>query len=196
MSKSVPVLGPIIKANHAALVNLIEMDTQPYGGSVTTYRFCTGWYQLDWGGFTYTASGNIIEIDPIEETLQNKATGAVFTISGVDPSSRSLALDAQYSYPGRPVRIYLAGLSASYAIQAVDLRFSGFIDKMTIIDKGGLGAGNTVVKITCENKLVRLRQADGSRMSDEQQRKLHPGDTAFRHLVNMRERVLTFTSKQ
>lgn len=192
--KPISTLNSIIKANHSIIVNLIEMDTQPYGGSTTTYRFCTGWYNLSWAGNTYTASGNIIDIDSHEETLDNRATGITFTISGVGPSERALALDAQYEYPGRAVRIYLAGLNSDYTVAAADLRFAGFINTMTIQDKGGASSGNTVVRIACENKLLRLRRAEGRRMSDEQQRKLHSGDTGFRHLVNMRERVLTFTS--
>lgn len=192
--KSIATLNSIIKSNHSILVNFIEMDTQPYGGAVTTYRFCTGWYSLTWNGNTYTASGNIIDIDSHEETLDNRATGVTFTISGVGPSERALALDAQYEYPGRAVRIYLAGLNSDYTVAAADLRFAGFINTMTIQDKGGASTGNTVVRISCENKLLRLRRAEGRRMSDEQQRKLHTGDTGFRHLVNMRERVLTFTS--
>jgi hypothetical protein len=196
MPKSIPVLGPIIKADHAALVNLIEIDTQPYGGPVTTFRFCTGWYNLSYSSNTYTASGNIIEIESMEDTIQNKASGAVFTISGVDPSSRSLALDAAYAYPGRPVRIYLAGLNADYTVAAADMRFSGFINKMTLLDRGGIGGGgaNTTVRITCENKLLRLKRAEGRRMNDEQQRKVDVTDTGFRHLVNMRERVIAFTA--
>ena len=98
--KSIGTLNSIIKAPHSILSNLIEMDTQPYGGSVTTYRFCTGWYPLVWNGNTYIASGNIIQICPV-----GALTSASYRFRSRPFDLVSVASVAEHDASGSAIRI-------------------------------------------------------------------------------------------
>lgn len=184
----------VSKAGHVASVELFELLSQPAGGAVVPIRLCTGMYPVNWNGYTWQASGQLLSFEPIKETLAPEAQGAKLTISGVPPSLRALALDAQYAYPGRPAKIYKAFLDGLYQVVGTpDVAFAGFVDKMRIVDAAGATDGTCNVEIMCESKYARLRIPNERRMSDEQQRALYPTqggggpDTALRFLTKMKE---------
>lgn len=178
------------QAKHGAPVNMVELLSKPAGGAIVPIRLVTGFYPVTWAGYTWNASGQLLEIEPITESVASAINQvARLKISAVPASLRALALDAQYAYPGRPITLYQAWLNPStYAVlDAPDVIYAGVVDRMQIRLKAGATDGTCEVAITCATKYARLKLAQERRMSDEQQRALYPGDTSLRFLAKMRE---------
>jgi len=66
----------------------------------------TGYGDLTVGGVTYTGAGNLINIDQSAESLEMRANGFSVTLSGIDSSILSVAL--QEPYTGRPITVKTA----------------------------------------------------------------------------------------
>lgn len=178
----------VARSNHVPTINFVEIlpDTGPI-------RLVTGVWQRTWNGHTWFADGLMLQMDSVRETLAVEAVPLRMRVSGVTSELLSLALDAQYAYPGRRVTVWTAFLGPDYAIlDTPTMSFRGFVDSMSIDEStNDDGSVKSEVEISCENKLVRLRRSNERRFSDEQQRKLYPNDTGLRHLVSVRDRVIT-----
>lgn len=180
--------GSVARANHMAWVNLLEVLLQPAGGAVTPIRLATGFYDISWSGYTWLGSGFLLGFESPKESLSPESSGLKVRLSGVPQSLRSAALDAQYAYPGRPIRLYKAILSGTYSVvDTPDLVFAGFVDRMRLVDRADQTEGTCEIEITGETKYARMRTPQERRMSDEQQQQIYPGDTGLRHMVALRE---------
>jgi hypothetical protein len=178
----------LAKANHARVVNLVEILSQPALGAVTPVRLVTGMFDVSYGGNTFYASGQLLQISEIRETMANRASRLSIKVSAVPSSLRSLALDAQYTYVGRQITIWTAALSTAYAVVGTpDIALLGRVGKMTITDRAGTSDGTCEVDILCVDRYARLRTSNERRLSHEQQKHLYPGDTGLRFLTKMRE---------
>lgn len=189
-----PNAGPAARANHVASVMLVELLSQVAGSSVVPIRLTSGWYDVTWNGATWAASGRLLDIEPITESLSAEAQEVRFKISAVPSDLRSLALDATYAYPGRPITIYKAILDGAYQVlDTPDVVFAGLVNRMTITDRGGRGDGTSEVVIAAVSKYIRLRNPQERRLSDEQQRAMFPNvlggqpDRGLEFLTKMRE---------
>jgi hypothetical protein len=126
------------------------------------------------GGNTYLGTGNILNISPITETSDTRATGVEIVLSGLDTSilSAGLTEDTQ----GMVVEIYFGVMTTtSNADAIVDTPyqiFSGFIDSMVLEESGEL----STLTFTVENKLVTLERPIDRRYTDQDQQNLFTGD--------------------
>lgn len=142
-----------------------------------TVRWATGIGSLFWGGSPvneWEGLGDVLNISPIGETRDIRATGVKITISGISADNVALALtDAQ---PGLPLKIYLAALSEAGVI-VVDpyLSFSGLTDEINMVESGE----TCNIEITGENELNRLHHTNESRFTHEFQQIRFPGDLGF-----------------
>ena len=68
----------------------------------------TGYGDLVVDGKTYTGAGNLLNIDSTSESLEMRANGFTVTLSGMDSSILSIAL--QEPYTGRPITVKTAFL--------------------------------------------------------------------------------------
>ena len=75
-----------------------------------TVRYWTGYGDLLYDGHVWTGSGAVVGVSEIEETIDLKATGVAFTMSGVDVEAGDLALTTMPESQGRPARCYLAAI--------------------------------------------------------------------------------------
>lgn len=152
----------------------------------TVARYWTGYGSLIWNGNTYTGTGNLIGITPVEETDDIKAAGVTATLSGVSSANVSLALQSLAS--GKQGIVRLAMLDSSNAIISTPrILFKGRLDGAT---SGGEDVTNPVLGIIYEHELSDLQRPREVRLTHEAQlaRALAagaPGDLGFQFIAQL-----------
>lgn len=154
-----------------------------------TLRVCSAGYPLSWNGQTWQGVGALGTIEEVREGESGEVTGLAFTLSGVPSTHLALALEEKYQ--GRVVNVYVGFLDLpTHAILADPvLEWSGRIDQMPIVDARD---GNATVRVTAENELYDFARPAPLFWTDEDQRKLYPGDTGLRFAKQLSERTLTW----
>jgi len=102
-------------------------------------------------------TGSLLEIQGLEETGDLTAVGTNLTLSGLDSSIVTYALTNDYQ--GRLCRIYWGVLEVTSVVEV----FSGFMDKMTIIDDGGTSS----ISMAVESRLITLERPNVRRYTDQ-----------------------------
>lgn len=128
------------------------------------------------GGQTYTGTGSLLSVGGIEESDGLSAPGASISLSGVDSSLVSLAI--QEPYQNRDCRILLGSGDDFFEI------FSGFMDVMTIEDSGE----TCIINLTVESRLIILDRKVPLRYTQETQNSLYPGDTFFSTVASLQDK--------
>ena len=128
------------------------------------------------GGQTYTGTGSLLSVGGIEESDGLSAPGASISLSGVDSSLVSLAI--QEPYQNRDCRILLGSEDDFFEI------FSGFMDVMIIEDNGE----TCIVNLTVESRLIILDRKVPLRYTQETQNSLYPGDTFFSTVASLQDK--------
>ena len=128
------------------------------------------------GGQTYTGTGSLLSVGGIEESDGLSAPGASISLSGVDSSLVSLAI--QEPYQNRDCRILLGSGDDFFEI------FSGFMDVMIIEDNGE----TCIVNLTVESRLIILDRKVPLRYTQETQNSLYPGDTFFSTVASLQDK--------
>lgn len=77
-------------------------------------RVTDAWKSIDWGGNTYNSSGDLINIDGLEEALAMRNSQIRITLSAVNQASIATALSEEFT--NRRVDIYLAFVDASHTL--------------------------------------------------------------------------------
>lgn len=132
-------------------------------------RFCTAFQSVEWNGFTWLGTGNLIEFDSITEKNDTQSIGLAITISGVPSGYLSIAQNENYQ--GRACRVWAAPLDSGYGIIEGRLLYRGQMDTMTIQD-----GSPATIRISTENILARLNRAPGGYYNDADQKARYPGD--------------------
>ena len=128
----------------------------------TPLRLWTGYSEITIGGNTFTGSGNLLALSPVDESADIRANGVKISLSGLDSSVISSALteDAQ----GTVVKIFFGVLDDSQAVVDTPYQtFEGFIDTMSIVEDGE----TSQISVDVENKLVRLERPTNRRYTDQ-----------------------------
>lgn len=137
-------------------------------------RFWEGIGDLSWDSQTWTGAGSMGSVDFATESTGVQAHGAVFSLSGIDPSLIALALGDKVR--GREAVLYLAALDGAGAVIADPVEiFSGRMDHMTITESEDAAS----INVHCESYLIDISRASEWRYSHEHQRQLFPGDVGF-----------------
>lgn len=127
-------------------------------------------------GNTYTGTGSLLAVSGIEESDNLSAPGASITLSGLDSTLVSLAI--QEPYQNRPCRILLGSGNSFFEI------FSGFMDVMTIEDSGD----TCIISVTVESRLILLDRKVPLRYTQETQNTRYPGDTFFSYVASLQDK--------
>lgn len=137
-------------------------------------RAWSGIGTLTWNGLDWIGLGDFGEVSAIEETMELRATGAAFRLSGV-PSN--LIADAMGEpIQGRSARLWLGFLDeALVLVEDPILLFDGRMDTIEITD-GGEAA---VITLNAENRLRDLERPRTRRYTDQDQQAEFPGDRGF-----------------
>ena len=173
MSKSFP----------AALITAFGQETcQPY--FAIKFEFDSGHLRL-WTGYgdrtilseTYTGGGHLLDFTGVDEVADLSASSFSISLSGVDPSIISLAL--QENWQNRKCTVYVGDRS----ISSVGLLARGYVDKM-LMTNGGQSAS---IQATMESPLVRGERASNWRYTDESHQSRHDGDTFFSFVADIQD---------
>lgn len=139
-------------------------------------RIWTGYGDKTINSNTYAGVGDLLSIEPIEETSEIQATGATITLNGVNSTLLTRALSTPYH--GRVAKIYL-GLTS--AVNDMTEIFTGFMDQMVIEE----GADASIITLTIENKMVALERPLNTRYTNALQTERHTGDKGLEFVEGM-----------
>ena len=150
-------------------------------------RLWTGYGDLSWNGYTWTGAGTMGSISPISETDQVQANGIAVSLSGIPSDYVSLILSDVRQ--GKIGRVYLGFLDNSGNIIANPyMAFEGRLDIPTL-EEAGEGA---MITITYESRLIDLNRSREIRFTDEEQKRMYPGDKGLEYVAAMQEVTLNW----
>ena len=168
-------------------------------------RLWTGVGTLVYQGVSWYGTGNLLQIDTIEETSEIAAKGATVTLSGVPSEVLSLALTEPYQ--GRQAKIYFGTFAQGSVLQEdsayillqgggkislEDRRtelteiFAGYMDQMNIEE----AEGGSTVQLTIENKLIDLERPRTARFTNAYQKYLYPNDKGLEFVEDLQTKEL------
>jgi hypothetical protein len=149
-------------------------------------------WHLTWDGIIYQGASGLGEISAIEDS-PGEVKGLQFTLSGASAASISLALDDASEWPGTPITIRTAVLSAATG-QIVDapLDWVGRGDTMGISEDGG----TCRVTATAESTAVDLLRGSPLTTSHADQQSVSPGDRAFEYVASQADQPVVWPAKE
>ncbi len=159
-------------------VHLARLDFP--GGAV---RRWTGVGNVTHENETYTGAGDLIDVGPIEETTELRATGAAFTLTGI--SSSFLGTVLTQDYQGREAKLWIGFLdSTGLLIASPVLIFSGLIDTCEISEAGD----TATIVVRAENRLISLARSRQRRYTHEDQQYEYPNDKGFEYVSYLQDK--------
>ena len=149
-----------------------------------TLRLWTGQGILSYEGNDWFGTGNVLQIESVEETTDIAARGASLTLSGIPSEVLSLALSEPYQ--GRKANIYFGNFTTGVA----DLTqiFSGYMDQMNIEET----PDSCTVQLSLENKLVDLERARVSRFTSAYQKSVYSGDLGLDFVEDLQDKDIVW----
>lgn len=176
-----------------------------------TLRLWSGYGELEYNGDTYTGSGNLIGISPIDETQNLEAKGIVVSMSGISSNLISIALTERTR--GRSLKLYLGMVEVdSYVATEVDTGrvmledesgfvklesgviaspyriYSGLMDVIEFTDDGKTAD----LRLSVENILMIGRRAKVLRYTNEEQRKIYPDDKGLEFVNQLQDKEIVW----
>lgn len=147
-----------------------------------TVNLWTGIGDLPWDNKTWTGTGTLGKITPIEDATDIRATGITVSLTGM--STEIISIIMQECRTGKPGKVWLGFMDDAGAVIAdPSLAFVGRLDVPGVED-----AGQTCsISIAYENKLRDLERARELRYTHENQQRLYPGDLGFEYVPSLQE---------
>jgi len=130
----------------------------------------------------FAGTGALLNIAAAEEVADLSAKAMTLSLTGLDSSIISLAL--QEPYQRRKARVYMGEKSVSSVVEI----FSGQMDTMQITDEPD---ASTVV-MTIESKLVELERSRNWRYTDESHKSRHSGDTFLSYVQSIQDQQVAW----
>jgi len=146
-------------------------------------RLWTGIGDFQWSNRTWTGTGTLLGLSPIEETTEVRANGVRLSLSGVPSDVLALALAEPYQ--NRPCSIFLAVQNTNTGALIADPYevFRGRMDTMTI-EEGGEDA---TVAIAAESRLLDLERPRERRYDHQDQQITASGDRFFEYVPSIQD---------
>lgn len=144
-----------------------------------TVRLWDGIGDLVFNANTYTGTGNLLAISSIQESAEIGAKGITLTLSGINSTILSYALNENYQY--RNIKVYVGTIDGA-TVDEYQI-FSGRMDVMTITERGE----NCDITLTAENRLIDLERPRVRRYTSEDQKGLHSNDLGFDFVNSLQE---------
>ena len=141
-----------------------------------TLRLASTPQSVTWSGNTYIGLGNLISIDPVEETAELKAMSFVGRLSGVPATAVALALNE--SIQGRLAVFYLAAFDAGWNLLGSPAN-SVWLRAQMDAQKIRVSGSTAVIEITMRNRLAAWDEANILRYTDDDQKIAVAGDNFF-----------------
>lgn len=151
----------------------------------------TGVGDIVFDGDTYQGTGNLLNIEQIQETQKLQANGVVFVMNGAVDALVSIALSESYQW--RPISAWLAVLDEDFQLIADPHKiFSGKMDVMEISDNGEA----STIAVNAESNLIDLQNSRETRYTNEDQLARFPGDVGLQFMPNNSDVEITWGSGQ
>lgn len=154
-----------------------------YGGAV---RLCTDNKDVTWDGHTWRGFGELIGVQPVEESKELRANKMAFSLNGI-PSTLIAELLA-YRCRGRACKLWVGGYSSGSVVADPLLLFSGRMGQPRIIDHGE----KSDITVTAESRLADLQRPRERRYTDEDQKYHYPGDRGFEFVAQLQNKEIAW----
>lgn len=147
-----------------------------------TVRVWSGVGPLAWQGATWLGVGTLGRVSSVEETLELKAAGASFQLSGVPSELLSHVMGEPIQR--RLVSMWLAFFDEDWGLVPDPvLLFRGRMDTVEIHD----GGPTATITLFAEVRLRDLERARVRRYTDQDQQAEYPGDLGFAFVTALQE---------
>lgn len=134
----------------------------------------------------YTAMGNLLAIDDIEESLKLQAINGSISLSGL-PSSIQALVQEEFTHGN--IQIYLALIDNSNNIISEPILLQqGFMDDLQSIDDWQNGSMNINVNYTTD--FARFDDTNGRKSNPSEHKNNYPGDLFFDSVPKLSDQVL------
>lgn len=153
----------------------VELD---FDSGIT--RLWNGLGEIDINGETYTGGGSIISISSISEDAEISAKGISLSISGLDSTVLSYALNENYQ--GRDIIVRVGTIEDDGTVDSY-IVFSGLMDVMVVTEDGD----TCTISISAESRLIDLERSRIRRYTSEDQKQLYPNDKGFDFVASIQE---------
>lgn len=147
----------------------------------------------------WTGLGQLIDAQSVSESEDSNAEEIVLKLSATNTAQLAATLGNVESYRGRRVRVYLVLFDENLAlISGKVLRWSGYMQPVRVTrerddDRGVIG----VIELPCTRAgMDRARNAEGRRVTHQQQQLLYPGDRGLEMLQTLLEQPALWLSKR
>lgn len=159
------LLARIQQGEQIPLVQLVQMDLS------ATVRLTTAGHVVQWGGQDWLPAG-LGSIEPIEDAA-GEVQALQFVLPGV--TSEQIAIALTEPVEGKAVRVYDALIDPATGVVAdAVLAWSGTLNVPGIED-----GPTAAVVVTAEHRGLHALRAKPSRYTNDEQQRLHPGDTSL-----------------
>lgn len=133
-------------------------------------RFCTGGATVTWGGQDWF--GNSVAVDPVADAL-GEYPSIVLRLPAVTEDQISLVLTTKVE--GLPVTIYDALVDPDTGtVEDAVPAWAGTLNVPTVED-----GPTALISVTAEHRGMTALRTKPSRYTDDEQRRLYPGDTSL-----------------
>lgn len=153
-------------------------------------RVHTGIGNIVLNGYVFTGLGDLGSIDAISEENTTTASSLALTLSGLNASLLSQALNE--NCVNREFNGYLLALNEDGTVQVADLVFKGFISE----NYATLGDQDSAISFKVSNIFEKWDTGFSYRFTDESHVARFPGDRIFRYVAQMSERSIYWGSKK
>lgn len=185
------ISGPV-----AGVVWLIELD---FVGQ--THRFSTFNVPLTVSANVYTPLGNHAAVSDLQESQDTDTQTLTLSLDVVNQGMLAATMGNVEAYRGRQARVLMLLLDEQFRpVGPARLRFAGEMEPVKVTrESPGLGGGAVTGRIelpVSRAGMSRARNADGLRITDEQQRAVYPGDKGLEYVRKLIEQPSTWLSKR
>ena len=164
---------------------LIHMNLDSGDGGVLYFWSGVGTFSYD--SKSYVGAGNFLQVSSIQESKSVQANGLKVGLSGVNSSLITAARDADYQ--GRTLTVKLGLMDSSNSVIADPvIMFEGFMDVMTITDKGE----TCDISVSVEHRLIEFDRERIRRLTHEAQQIAHSGDKGFEFIAERQEKEIAW----
>lgn len=173
--------------NHVIVTYLIKMIF-PSG---TQYVTPAG-VDITWASNVYIGVSAAGKIEEIRETLTNKVVGLRFEVTGTLDAFRDVSLDEVVK--GSRVEVWTAWFNPGSYVPLADpvLEWVGFVDTMPFTAR----PSSATITVTTEGRFVRYARPRVRRHNLQDHQAQYPGDTFYKYLPEMVERIIIFPSRE
>lgn len=136
----------------------------------------------DFGGGNYTGVGNLGEITPVQEDLNDLGSNGIeLSIAGIDAASIALVQGSRFRNRAVVVSLYFFNTPACDDVDPLrTVYFRGIMDSCIIQES----KGTCKITIKCESRLVELKRSNPRRYTHTDQQSRYPTDTFFEYVTS------------